>query len=625
VRRLILLGALLAAARAEDARALLPLKDGRVLYGRSVERRAKEAVLKTDFGALKVPASALAGKETAPPPPPPPVRTEKTRWLEIEHDLAEERGRLYADQLDSFFEFMLSVYALDRDRVARGAPYRLKVFRRREDFKRLQREEAPDIERKGKGFAEGVAGFYSPGHGRIFLWDAEGAYGGFHLEVAKHETTHLLNGLLAQQAALRLPTWFEEGSATYFSMFVAGAGPEPEDHPGAAAEVMGDLEGGRAMRSRDLRSVPWETFHGREYSWGWAQVRFFRRHRKGAMWPALLGYLRTVPHAGAVTDSEERRFVEAAGFRSSDAFDAAWHAHLRDERPPGERLYVGTSPEVLARIAAIAKPTEAMTRDFARIGISLARVHEAAPALVYLRAALRGGAGDPEVPYQLARSLALAAGTPEDAAWPDEAVGALGEAVRLAPLSAAYRLALGRQLLVRRSGEEAYAMLGLALVLAGAQDDDLECALGLLRAAAARDAARPVEELATGLAASVPPAAAALRTAAVYHLQEAEDWEKLGALLGRRVEAGEATAEERAMLAGLYGLLDRGDEAEAIWRDLVREREGLRYWPDLVDCLLGAGRKAEARAALAEAYAAVDKAPPELRFVRRRLERIRID
>ena len=51
--RILVVLLLLATVQAEPAPALLPLKDGRVLHGRSVERRPKEAVLGTDFGALK--------------------------------------------------------------------------------------------------------------------------------------------------------------------------------------------------------------------------------------------------------------------------------------------------------------------------------------------------------------------------------------------------------------------------------------------------------------------------------------------------------------------------------------------------------------------------------------------
>ena len=138
---------------------------------------------------------------------------------------------------------------------------------------------APGIENKGQAFAEGVAGFYSQRHGCIFMWDAEGMQGATQLEVAKHETTHLLNSLLAKQIAINVPTWFEEGAATYFSMSIALPGgnvPEPRDHAGALAEVIGEIEAGKAYAARGIRSVSWNAFLGREYSWGWALVRFFR-------------------------------------------------------------------------------------------------------------------------------------------------------------------------------------------------------------------------------------------------------------------------------------------------------------------------------------------------------------
>ncbi|MCK6461439.1 MAG: hypothetical protein L6Q95_16280, partial [Planctomycetes bacterium] len=80
---------------------------------------------------------------------------------------------------------------------------------------------------------------------------------------------------------------------------------------------------------------------------------------------------------------------------------------------------------------------------------------------------------------------------------------------------------------------------------------------------------------------------------------------------------------ERAMLAGLYGLTDRDEEALAVWREVAARDP--RYWPDLVECLLRMGRKADAKSALAEAFTAVAKAPPEQRWVRRRLERIRVE
>ena len=600
------------------------LDDGRVLHGKRVRRGQKTVVLETDFGPLSIPKERLAERGTVTRKPPPKRRTIKTRWLLIECDLSEARARLYAYQLDAFFDWMIRVYDLDLKRVRTGAPYKLFLYRRRADFKKIQAEVAPAIERKGKGFAEGVAGFYSSSAGGIYMWDAEGGRGGVHLGVAKHETTHLLNHLMARQFGLKIPNWFEEGAATYFSMYIALGGKatsEPEDHPGALAQVVGEIEGGKPMTSRALRAVGWEDFLGRQYSWGWALVRFFRHHKSGRRWPHLLKHLRTIGRNG-VTDSEERRFLKAVGFRSSDALDKAWHSHLKDARPKGNTP-VGTSPAVLERIAAITKPKADLARNFARIGISLARAHESAPAIVYLRAAQRGGVQDAEVHYQLAASLARQQG---GALWPDEAVDALKKAVGQAPLRAAYRLTLGRQLLQRQETRAARDMLGLALVLAGEDDDEIALAVALLRAAAKLEPERPIAEVVTTLAASVPPAEPALRLAHVYYLQEAEEWGELAALLEGRIKDGSATFEERAMLAGLYKATDELDEALAIYATLLREKpSALQLWPDRIECLVGLGRKADAREALSKALQAIGDDPRELGWVRRRLERIRLD
>ena len=255
-----LLWAATLAAAPERADARLRLADGRVLFGRAIQRGKEGATLETVFGGLAVPKEALAKSGTEPRRTKAPrerTRILKTRWLEIENDLSPERERLYADQLDTFFDWMITIYALDRARVRRDALYGMRVFKRRRDFKKLQAEIAPGIENKGQAFAEGVSGFYSPGHGKIFMWDAEGAHGGVQLEVAKHETAHLLNHLLSGQQALKIPTWFEEGTATYFSMAMALPGKkplDPEDHPGALAQVIGEIEGGRAYGARELRS-----------------------------------------------------------------------------------------------------------------------------------------------------------------------------------------------------------------------------------------------------------------------------------------------------------------------------------------------------------------------------------
>ncbi|MHC4819719.1 MAG: tetratricopeptide repeat protein, partial [Planctomycetota bacterium] len=614
--RLLSLFLVAALAHAES----IQLDDGRVLHGKRVHRGQKIVVLETDFGPLSIPKERLGVSGTVVRKPPPKRREIKTRWLLIECDLSEARARLYADQLDAFFDWMIRVYDLDLKRVRRDAPYKMFLYRRRADFKKVQAEVAPAIERKGKGFAEGVAGFYSSAAGAIYMWDAEGGRGGVHLGVAKHETTHLLNHLMSRQFSLRIPNWFEEGAATYFSMYIALGGKttsEPDDHPGALAQVVGEIEGGKPMTSRALREVAWEDFLGRQYSWGWGLVRFFRHHRSGRRWPHLLKHLRTIGRSG-VTDSEERRFLKAVGFKSSDALDKAWHQHLLGAKPKDDTP-VGTSPAVLKRIAAITKPAADVARNFARIGISLARAHEAQPAIVYLRAALRGGVKDAEVYYQLAASLARQQG---GARWPDEAVDALNKAVGRAPLRAAYRLMLGRQLLQRQEIRDARDMLGLALVLAGEDDDEIALAVALLGAAATLESDKPIADVVTTLAKSVPPAEPALRMAHVYYLQEAEEWGELAALLEGRTKDGSATFEERAMLAGLYKATDELDEALAIYTTLLREQpSALQLWPDRIECLIGLGRKADAREALQEALQAIRDDPRELGWVRRRLER----
>ena len=617
--------ALLVALLAQDPGARLPLADGRVLHGKSVRKSGKNMILETVFGRLDVPRALMASGKVRKKTPEPKTRIKKTRWLEIESDLSPARAQLYADSLDTFFDWMVRVYDLDAKRLT--PPYRMRVFRRRADFKALQKEIAPGIDEKGQAFAEGVAGFYSPAHGRIFLWDVEGGHDGVFLEVAKHETTHLLNSLLSRQSAIRIPTWFEEGAATYFSMSMALPGKkvdEPPDHPGALAQVVGEIEGEKPYKGRDLRSVGWAKFLGREYSWSWGMVRFLRQHKGGKLWKELLKHLRTIS-GGAVTDSEERRFLKMAGFRDSAAFDKAWHAHLAQAKPAGRNTPIGTSPAVLARVARIKKPPKDLARHFSRIGMSLARARESEPAIVYLRAALRGGIADARVYYVLAIALAERDDLARDEQWPNESFRALQDAVKRAPLATIYRLELGRQHLLRNEAQAAHDMLGLALVLVGANDDDVEVAMWLLRAATAlgEDSA---EKLAERLAGFVPPATAALRAALVYHLQAVEEWEQLTSLLARRLKAKTATLEERAMLARLYKLMDRLDEAETILAACLKESPcALHLWPDLVECLAGQGKSGEAVAARVRALNALRDDKRSLGWIRRRLERIQID
>jgi tetratricopeptide (TPR) repeat protein len=185
---------------------------------------------------------------------------------------------------------------------------------------------------------------------------------------------------------------------------------------------------------------------------------------------------------------------------------------------------------------------------------------------------------------------------------------------------------LGKQLLRREKTEDARNMLGLALILAGEDDDEIALAMALLRAAAAMQPERAIADVVTTLSKSIPPAEPALRLAHVYYLQEAEEWGALAALLEGRTKEGSATFEERAMLAGLYKATDELDEALAIYATLLREDpKALQLWPDRIECLVGLGRKADAREALQRALQAIRDDPRELGWVRRRLERIRLD
>ncbi|MEE8105411.1 MAG: hypothetical protein V3T86_07745 [Planctomycetota bacterium] len=610
------------------ASAQLRLKDGRVLRGRSVTRDKSGAVLHTVFGKLRVPKDRLAtGTQEAKPKAEKPTRRKRrTKWLEIESDLSESRAQLYSDQLDAFFDHMIVVYELDRDRLKRDAPYRMQVYRRRKDFKKVQGEVAPGIENKGQAFAEGVAGFYSQQHRCIFMWDAEGMQGATQLEVAKHETTHLLNSLLARQIAINVPTWFEEGAATYFSMSIALPGgnvPEPRDHAGALAEVIGEIEAGKPYTGRGIRSVSWNAFLGREYSWGWALVRFFRQHQGGKRWSSLLKHLRTVSARGPVGDSQEKRFLESAGFKNSAAFDRKWHAFLLKAKPGGRLAPVGTAPAVLERVAAVKKPAAALARNFARIGMSLARVREVEAAVVYLRAAMRGGVKDPDVPYHLALALVEREDLGVEDMWPREAVAALHKAVDLAPLRSVYRLAFGTALLGYEHTDHAQHELGLALLCAGPDDDDLQLAVMLLGATLELAPKEEPEAALEKLVAALPLQKSALRAALAYRFQEDEDWDKLAKLLEGRVKIKAATIEERAMLAGLYKVSDRLDDAAALYAAILAEdATALRYWPDCIECLLALGKNDEAATAFSNARAALKSDPRDLGWIRRRLDKL---
>jgi tetratricopeptide (TPR) repeat protein len=638
VRLRVVVAALLAAALSASARSAattLTLADGRVLRGRGVTTGNDRLVLDTAFGPLTVPRSALGGddRKTADAPAARPRgsrRETRTKWFVVESDLSDARAKLYADQLDGFFDWMTKVFDIEPKAASRRAPYRAFVYASREDFKRVQNDVAPGISQsKGTAFAEGVAGFFSPASFRLYLWDVEGESNGANLEVAKHETTHLLNQLLSETHAIKLPQWFNEGGATYFeTSTVAGAGAsEPDDEPGALGTVVDEIEAGKPMTAREIRSVGYDKFLGREYCWGWALVRWFRRAQNGKHWPALLAHLRTLGSGDAVSDSEDKRFLAAAGFKDDDSFDKQWYASLVAARPGGRTGPVGTSPQAIAAVEAIAKPTPEQARNFARLGASFAREEQHVAAVAYLRAAMRGGERSGDTQAALARSIAAVAGADETDAWPDETMPLLAGAVEASPLRASFRLALGRQLLHRAKTPEAAGAardaLGLSLVVAGPADDAATAATVFLRAAAAASPDVAPAEVVRRVSADLPELGAALRVGQLYFLQEDRRWEELTAVLEARVAAGSPTFEERTMLAGLYKASERPEDAEKIYAALLAENPGaLQLWADRIACLFAMGQREKALAAKKQALDLIAKDPGEWQGVKDRIERL---
>jgi tetratricopeptide (TPR) repeat protein len=630
-----LLVAALLAVTAGAAGTTVVLTDGRVLRARSVTTTADRLVLETAFGALPVPRSAVSGSErkttdAAPESHRGKRRETKTKWFVIESDLTDARAKLYADQLDGFFDWMTKVFDIEAKAAQRRAPYRAFVYASREDFKRVQADVAPSIaQSKGKAFGEGVAGFFSPASFRLYLWDAEGESGEANLFVAKHETTHLLNQLLSETHALKLPQWFNEGGATYFSTstVTGGGAAEPDDEPGALATVVDEIESGKPMTAREIRAVGYDKFLGREYCWGWALVRWFRRAQNGKKWPVLLQHLRTIGSGEGVSDSEDKRFLSSIGFKDGETFDKQWHASLVAARPGGKTGPVGTSPAALAAVEAIAKPTAEQARNFARLGASFARAEEHAAAVVYLKAALRGGERSGDTQAVLARSMAAVAGADETDAWPDETLPLLKGAVSESPLRAGFRLLLGRQLLHRaKTPEDAAAArdaLGLALVVLGPADDAASVATAFLRAASAASPETPVADVVKSVSADLPEAAGALRAGHLYFLQEDRRWEELTSVLEARAAAGSPTFEERTMLAGLYKASERPEDAEEIYAKLLEEHpEAIQLWADRIACLFAMGKREEALAAKAKALDLIAKDPGEWQGVRDRIERL---
>ena len=157
VKRLLLLVLLACVAQGAKTSPLLRLADGRVLYGRDVKRSRS--------APCYAPTSACwSSRATSSPraPPPPPRRPQGTGH---EDALAGDHPRPLRGTREALrrparhlFRLDVKVYQLDLERTRRGAPYKMRVFRKRRDFKELQKRVAPGIEQKGQAFAEGVAG-----------------------------------------------------------------------------------------------------------------------------------------------------------------------------------------------------------------------------------------------------------------------------------------------------------------------------------------------------------------------------------------------------------------------------------------------------------------------------------
>lgn len=640
-RWLTLLGLLFALPVASaEPEAVLRLPDGREVHGTSLKREKAHVVLETVFGPLRVPKALLKKRprttpdepetpHTAPAPETPPEDLRETRstWFVIESDLVTSRVERYHELLDAFVEWMMRVYELDEKRLRARAPFRMQVFRSREDFKRVQAAVAPSIaQHKGQGFAEGVAGFYSPGNDTIYMWDSDAGRMEDHPTTAIHETTHLLNHRLSEATGIRFPVWFEEGTAVYFQTWLPGA-IEPEPSLAALVTVVGDIEGGRARSNRALRSVTYGEFLSPEYAWGWSLVHFLRRGTKPKTWASLLDYLRTIGR-GPPSDSENRRFLKALRFKRDETLDKAWHAHVLALKPKG-KTPLGASAASLKDVAALEAPTPEQAALFRKIGVSFLKAGVLDAAVVYLQAALRGHEDDVELRLGLARALAEQGGATEDEAWPAEALGHIEQASRLDPLSVRARVLLGRQMLARAEGPAGAAkardLLGLALLLLGPADDDKSVAKWALVATLDADPDLEPKQVLQWLLERAPRAERALGAAWVYFLQEREEWEVLLETLERRAAADEAAFEEREILAGLLFASDRLDEASRQYEALIAARpDAYHLWPHLIRVYLQAGRLDDAKKAKARAFAALEKAPPELAPLRRVVHRIRL-
>ena len=589
--------------------------------------KADEVVLETAFGTLAVPAKS-SPREEAPTgqtrTADPLRRTARTTWWQLEHDLAPARAALYRDELDPFTEWILTAYDLDLGRLRKRAPFSLTVFRSRTDFKRAQAEHAPEIsEWKGRGFAEGVTGFYSPETRGVFLWDGEAREGGTHLEVLRHEVVHWANHLLSESTGIHPPTWFEEGTAVYFSTSTAltEARAEPEDHPGALALVLADLDAGRAYAGAALRATPYDRFRNREYAWGWALVRFLRRHRKGRFWEPVLRHLRTVSTEGGETASEARRFLRAVEAKDDATFDRTWHRSLRASSRNFIRRF-GASPEQLESLAARKSIDGKLAGRLKRVGLSFADIGHWKVAAAYFEQALRGRGEDGELWSRLARCRARVAGVADDEAWPADALQALEAAVASRPLHAHDRNRLGWQRLMSSSPARAREALGLAFLLAGQNDDGPDLAAGALEGIMAAEPTLSLDAAVASLMVIHPRARPTIEQAHVRVLQRNGDWNRLLTLLEARHGERRATFDDRRVLAGLLKLVDRADEADAIYEVLLSERPSeLALWIERVECLVALGQGLKAEAVSGQARRAFEADPRELAWLHQRLAR----
>ncbi|MCA9321546.1 MAG: hypothetical protein KDB53_12455, partial [Planctomycetes bacterium] len=319
---------LIAALALPDAPAQAPCvivttQDGRRLEALSRRDEGQVLRLETIFGPLAFPARRVAksAPDTTTVESPDFRHVTTTAWLRIVSDLQPDRHELIVDRLEGFANYMAAAYELDASRCGQR-PYTVRAYRSRQDFKNAQSRLAPTISAlKGQAFGEGVTGFFSPGLGEVHFWDGAVHDGGERMELAQHEVAHLFNHLFSQSGGIAIPVWFEEGTATYFSRVVAleSAGTEvlrePDDHPAHLDTLGREIDAGAVYGNRELRAVPYATFHGREYGWGWGLIRHLRR---GNHWPRLLTVLRK--NGGAGED-----FVHAFGFRSDEHFDRRWH------------------------------------------------------------------------------------------------------------------------------------------------------------------------------------------------------------------------------------------------------------------------------------------------------------